>query len=112
MEKHKYTNDVLKKGIRSFQKHVDTLRSKLESNTQTTTALEGQLKGYEVKLEETDKQIKEFGRLKTTAMTLATENGFLKSQMKRILGVHSTDSGYQRRSDGNNDYFGSGGGVC
>jgi transaldolase len=32
LERHKYTNDVLKKGIRSFQKHIDDLRNKLESN--------------------------------------------------------------------------------
>ena len=72
------------------------------------------MKDYEVRFQETDKQIKEFSRLKTTAINLATENGFLKSQMQQLLGkqARSSDNEIQRRIDHGPNTFGNGGGIC
>lgn len=50
LEKHKYANNVLKKGVLSFQKKIDELSSLLESKDLSKTALEHRLKDYEDRL--------------------------------------------------------------
>jgi len=57
------------------------LRTKLEDKHLDFLALEERLKESEQRFLETGKELKEFNRLKQTAINLATENGFLKTQM-------------------------------
>lgn len=79
LDQIRYTNDILKKGVRSFQKNIDQLRTKLEHKQLDYLALEERLKESEQRLLETGKELKEFNRLKQTAINLATENGYLKT---------------------------------
>lgn len=57
------------------------MRTKLEDKHLDYLALEERLKESEQRFLETGKELKEFNRLKQTAINLATENGFLKTQM-------------------------------
>jgi hypothetical protein len=40
LDKFRYTNEILKKGIRGFQKNIDSLRTKLEDKHIDYLALE------------------------------------------------------------------------
>ncbi len=79
LDQFRYTNDILRKGVRGFQKNIDQLRTKLEDKNLDYLALEERLKESEQRFLETGKELKEFNRLKQTAINLATENGFLKT---------------------------------
>ena len=116
MDKYKYTNEILKKGVHSFQKNNDQLRIKLEDKHLNYLALEERLKESEQRCLETGKQVKDFNKLKQTAINLATENGYLKTQMQLFMGQKTTPASniwVQRRLDqGPNFYGGNGGGIC
>lgn len=68
LEKYKYTNEILVQGVLGFQKKLDETRKKLEDQHLTNLALEERMKEADQKFHETEKQLKEFNRLKSTAI--------------------------------------------
>jgi hypothetical protein len=81
-----HDNEILKRGVRGYQKSIDTLSRKFEDEQNVKAALEQQLKDAEIRFEKMEKQQKEFEQLKSLTLNYAHENRKLKDLIHQAMG--------------------------